>query len=214
MGVLREKMIEEMKLRNFASRTQMLRFGTAIALVLAVGALAGCKGTAQAPAVAPSATQQPLPATKLEGFKPATGTVVTLGYEDAGPPNVIGITVDIRQLRDSKNSVVKGLLVTITESANRNERAFVDADEIPELLKGIDALLAVRTNPTSFKNFEVRYTTRGALELTTFNSSNGEIKYAVQAGRITKTLLVIDAVDMEKLRALFVAAQTKLFSGG
>ena len=211
MEILRGKMIEAMKLRNFASRTQMLRFGTALALGLAVGALAGCKSTAQAP----SATQQPLPVTKLEGFKSVAGTLVTLGYEEAGPPNVIGITVDMRQLRDSKNSVVKGLLVTITESANRNERAFVDADEIPELLKGIDALLAVKTNPTSFKNFEVRYTTQGALELTTFNSSNGEIKYAVQAGRITKALLVIDdAVDMEKLRALFVAAQTKLSSGG
>jgi hypothetical protein len=209
MGVLREKMIEQTRLRNFASRTQMLPFGTALALVLAIGALAGCKGTAQAPAVAPSAT----PGTKLEGFKPAAGTIVTLGYEDLDPPqNIVGITAEIRQLRDSKNSVVKGLLLEITESPTRNEKAFVDADEIPELLKGIDALLAVRTNPTSFKNFEVRYTTRGGLELTTFNSSNGAIKYAVRAGRITPQ--DIDAVDMEKLRALFVAAQKKLSSGG
>jgi len=46
----------------------------------------------------------------------------------------------------------------------------VDADEVGELLKGFDALLEVKANPTQFKNFEVRYTTRGELQLTAFSS--------------------------------------------
>ena len=52
----------------------------------------------------------------------------------------------------------------------REERAFIDADEIPKLVKGIDALLDVSSNPTSFENFEVRYSTKGDLQITGFNS--------------------------------------------
>ena len=52
----------------------------------------------------------------------------------------------------------------------REGRAFIDADEIPKLVKGIDALLDVSSNPTSFGNFEVRYSTKGDLQITGFNS--------------------------------------------
>lgn len=87
----------------------------------------------------------------------------------------------------------------------------MDADEIPELLKGFDALLEVKSNPTQFKNFEVRYTTRGELQLTAFNSGNGSILFAVQAGRVMKAQKVgLGASDMQKLRALFEAASQKL----
>jgi len=123
---------------------------------------------------------------------------------------VNGIEVDVRELRDSKGPSVHGVVVEVTQSEYRDERSFVDADEIPELLKGIDALLAVQTNPTSFKNFEVRYTTRGDLQLTAFNNASGKIQYAVQAGRITTAQSFIDATDLQRLRAMFVAAGEKL----
>lgn len=162
-------------------------------------------------AQAPSAT--PAPATKLEGFKPAAGSVLTVGYDELG--KVGGISVDVREMRDSKNATVRGLLVDITESEYRQERSFVDADEIPELLKGFDALLEVKTNPTQFKNFEVRYTTRGELELTAFNTSRGPVLYAVRAGRGVKAQrLGLTASDMQQLRGLFEAASQKLASLG
>jgi len=168
--------------------------------------------TAQAsPAAAASAAATLPPATKIEAFKPAAGSVVTLGYDELGATG--GVTVDVRELRDasSKGATARGLLVEVIEGQYRKERSFVDADEIPELLRGIDALLDVKSNPTSFKNFEVRYTTRGELRLTAFNSSN-EIKYAVDAGRLVKASRIIDADDMRKLRDMFAAAQSKLTS--
>ena len=103
-------------------------------------------------------------------------------------------------MRDAKGSGVRGLLVEVTESQYRKERSFVDADEIPELLKGFDALLEVKANPTPFKSFEVRYTTRGELQLTAFSSANGSILFAVQAGRTLKAQRVgLGAADMQKL---------------
>jgi hypothetical protein len=154
-------------------------------------------------------TPSPPPATKIEAFKPAAGSVVTFGYDELG--GVGGISVDVREFRDAAKTAVRGLVVEVTESQYREERSFVDADEIPELLRGIDALLDVKTNPTPFQNFEVRYTTKGELRLTAFNAGN-EIKYAVEAGRTLKANRRIDADDMRKLRTIFAAAQTKLAS--
>jgi len=179
----------------------------------------GCRTPERTPANGtPPASEMPAaqmvasPTTKLESFKPAAGTLVTLGYDDLG--SVSGISVDVREFRDAKGMAVRGLLVGISESQYREERAFVDADEIAELLKGIDALLAVQTNPTSFKNFEVRYTTRGDLELTAFNNARGIVSYSVQAGKITKAHQFVETPDIQKLRSIFVAAHTKLTASG
>jgi hypothetical protein len=170
------------------------------------GEAQGAAGTAAQATQAPAA---PLPATKMEGFKPAAGSVLIFGYDDLG--SVDGISVDAREMRDAKGSGVRGLMVEITESQYRKERSFVDADEIPELLKGFDALLEVKTNPTPFKNFEVRYTTKGELQLTAFNTNNGSVMFAVQTGRITKAQRVgLGAADMQKLRGIFEAAAQKL----
>lgn len=160
-----------------------------------------------APAASPT-TQLP-PATKIEGFKPAAGSVVTLGYDELG--EIRGVSVDVRELRDASNrtAAVRGLLVEITESQYRKERSFVDAYEIPELLRGMDALLEVKSNPTSFSHFEVRYTTKGELRLTTFNSGN-DVSYAIEAGRGLKAQRFINADDMRRLKDMFTVAQTKL----
>ena len=161
------------------------RAPTSLVLVAAGLFAAGSPLEAQgaAPAIPPN-TQPPLPpATELEGFKPTAGSLVTFGYNDLGRVGIL-VSVDVRELRDARGVAARGLVVQVYQSQYREERSFVDADEIPELLKGIDALLDVRTNPTSFQNFEVRYTTRGEFQLTAYNSSDGKIHYAVQAGRV------------------------------
>ena len=160
---------------------------------------------AQAPVAAPP------PATKLEGFKPAAGSVVTVGITNLG--RVSGVSVEVRELRDGSRAPVRGLVVQVTENQNR-QRSFVDSDEIPQLLRGIDALLDVRTNPTSFTSFEVRYATRGELSVTAFNSSDGKIDYAIDAGRVLKARRVIDELQLRSLRKLFQTAHEMLRATG
>jgi hypothetical protein len=154
-----------------------------------------------------SAANAAPPATKLEAFKPAAGSLITFGYDELG--KVSGVSVDVREVRDATGARVRGLLVAVTESEYRKEQAFVDADEIPELLRGIDALLKVKANPTTFKNFEVRYITRGELRLVAFNSDN-VISYSVDAGRVGKASAFLDASEVVQLRAMFAAAAQKL----
>jgi hypothetical protein len=155
-----------------------------------------------------AATVQKPPATKLEAFAPAAGTVVTYGYDDLG--NVRGISVEARELRDSKGNTVRGVVVQVTQSQYREERSFIDVDELPELIKGIDALLDVKGNPTAFDYFEVRYTTKGELQIAAFNNNRGQISYAVKAGRVVPAQAIISQDQLVKLRSMFVSAQQTL----
>jgi hypothetical protein len=114
-------------------------------------------------------------------------------------------------MHDAKGGSARGLLVEVTQSQYRSERSFVDADEVSDLLKGVDALLEVKTNPTQFKNFEVRYTTRGELQLTAFNNDKGVVQYAVQVGRTLKAQVVgISEANMLELRRMFEAGSQTL----
>ena len=164
-----------------------------------------------APLPAPVVTQPPLaPATKLEGFVPVAGSVFTIGYDRLGGVAPGGVSVEVREMRDARGGVARGLVVEVTQDKDHQERAFVDADELPELLKGIDALLDVRTNPTMFRLFEVRYTTRGELGLIAFSGAGGVISYAVRAGRLVTAQRTLDQVGMSMLRQLVQSGVQKL----
>jgi hypothetical protein len=80
---------------------------------------------AQADTEEPSATTTTAPrpalppATKLEGFDPAAGSLVTMGYDDLG--SVKGVAVDVREIRSSRGETVRGLVVEVNESQYRRE---------------------------------------------------------------------------------------------
>jgi hypothetical protein len=191
----------------------MTKFNSRVAATALLSVVLGATASAQSPSPnkAGKATPSAPPATKLEAFSPEAGSVVTFGYDNLG--QVLGVSVDVRQLRDSRGATVSGLLVEVTESEYRKEQSFVDADEIPELLKGFDALLRATANPTEFSNFEVQYKTRGGLQLTAFNTHKNKILYAVKAGRIsTAQYIGLADTDMQKLRSLFESALAKLKS--
>src|SRR5208282_4154515 len=118
-----------------------IRIAASLALGLIWSNCAHSQSAIGAPQPA-QASVNPPPATKMEGFKPAAGSVLTLGYDELG--KVGGVSVDVREMRDAKGANVRGLLVDVTQNQYRQERSFVDADEIPELLKGFDALLDVK----------------------------------------------------------------------
>ncbi|MEO8482690.1 MAG: hypothetical protein ABI634_10800 [Acidobacteriota bacterium] len=159
-------------------------------------------------------TDAPLPpATKLEGFLPAPGSVLTIGFDPLrGLQSVAGVNVEVREVRDDHGDGARGLVVRVFEGENRRDFSYVDADEVPSLLAGMDALLQINGNPTSFAMFEVRYATRGELEFTVFNNPRGEIVYAVQAGRTLRAQRVLTTADMTRLRGLLDAAQGRLTS--
>lgn len=161
------------------------------------------------PPISPFLYGAPLPpATTLEGFRQPIGGMLTLGFDDLG--EVDGVFVDVREIRDSRGNRARGLVVEVAGAQALREQSFVDADEIPGLLKAIDDLVAITANPTQFKSFEIRYMTRGEMGLTASSSRNRGIFYGVEVGRLTKARKAISAGEMHQLRTLFEAASQKL----
>lgn len=183
-----------------------LRKQTRRAMVLLLGLLVSTCVRSQS-----SSTAVPPPATKLEGFEPTEGAVIVVGFEQAG--SVAGVSVETREIGDSRGTSLRGLVVDVA-AQDHKDRSFIDADEIPELMKGFDAFLQVSANPTQLKNFEVRYRTRGEFELAVFSNAGAALSYRVSAGRVTRISVVINSAQMERLRSLVDSASQKLATLG
>ena len=162
------------------------------------------------PSQPPIVLTSPLPpATMMEGFQYPVGTLFTVGYDDLG--EVAGISVEVREMRDAGGGRVRGVVVEVTTSQSVREQALIDADEIPGLLKGFDAMLEIRANPTQFKNFETRFATRGEVILSANSSRNRGVLYAVEVGRLVKARRGgLNGGEMHQLRVLLEAASQKL----
>ena len=185
----------------------MVRVNRAILTIVTGVAIACVRGQSTAADVR-QVNQIPPPPTKLESFEPTPGLIVTMGRDELG--SIKGVSVDVREMRETGREPVRGLVVQATDT--QTERSYIDADELPGLLKGIDSLLEVTTNPTQFQGFEVRYVTRGGLEITAFNRSS-QLLYTVQVGRLgTARKSGLTMSDMRQLRELFATAAQKLAS--
>ena len=149
------------------------------------------------------------PATLLEGFRAPIGAVVTVGHEVLG--DVRGVSVEIRELRESTGGRVRGLVINVNPDKGSLQWSDIDEDEVPLLLKGIDQLLPITANPTQFSNFEMHYATKGELEVTASSSRNRGVVFSVEVGRLGKARREgLTAGEMQQLRTLIEAASQKL----
>lgn len=186
----------------------MVRVERAILAFLVGMAITACVRGQNTEADVRQVNQIPPPPTRLEGFQPTPGSIVTMGRDELG--SVKGISIDVREMRETGQPPVRGVVVQVMDA--HTERSYIDADELPALLNGIAALLEVSTNPTQFQNFEVRYVTRGSLQITAFNRSS-QVLYTVQAGRLeTARKSGLTITDMKQLQELFAMAEQKLAS--
>jgi len=156
----------------------------------------------------------PPPATTLEAFHALPGTILTTAYEELG--DVDGVLVEAREMRDSLGARVRGVVVTIvttgpTSRLTPPDQAFVDPDELPALLRAFEALQAITTNPTGeFKNFDMRYSTKGELVLTASSTRQRGVVYGIEVGRVLRARRTLNGGEFNQLRTLVEAAQQKL----
>jgi hypothetical protein len=167
---------------------------TALIAALAAGLSAQSSNQNQAPPFPPP------PATKLEAFQPMPGTVFSVAREDYG--NVGGVSVEAQEIRNGRP--VRGLIVRVNA-----ERSFVDAEELPGLVRGCDTLLQVTSNPTLFKTYEAHYSTKGSLELSASTSEDRGVMYTVKVGRFRTASATLTESQVNQLRAIFAAAAEK-----
>jgi hypothetical protein len=196
----------------------------ATSIVVIAAALAGLAtpATAQVQVGVPPSVPLPVvvqpasqPMTRLETFQPEAGAILTAGHEILGAIARGRVFVDVRDVRDTRGNMAGGVSLHIIESQTRDERAFIDIDELPGLLRNLDALLRYTANPTAFRRFEARFTTRGNLSFVAYSNSTGAIEYALQVNKVPlATISNIESPDMLKLRALLEHALQKLNAAG
>jgi hypothetical protein len=154
------------------------------------------------------------PATKLEAFQSRTGIVRIKGYSEVA--TIKGVSIEAWEFRDAADpaSRAPGIVVEVKEYSSygnsRENRAFVDADEIDSLLKGIDYISKVEKSVTKFSNFEAIYLTKGDLRITVFSNRNGKLQAAVDCGKIGKTTAFLELAELAKIRDAIALAQSQL----
>lgn len=194
-----------------------------LSLLVVAGALFGVPSRSMAQLIGPENNPLPLvvqaapvAVTRLESFRPEPGAIMTIGHEIVGGIRRGSAVVEVRDVRDSRGNSAGGLTILLFASApSRNERMFLDVDEIPGVLKSLDALLKYTANPTPFKKFEARFVTRGNLSFVAYANAAGNIEYALQVDEVPQaTISNIESVDMLKLRELIEQGLQKLQMAG
>lgn len=171
---------------------------------------------AQQPAP-PSSPVQFDPLTRLEAFDSQVGTVVIKNYTYIG--SVSGLSgiamitsyefVDAQTGRKEYGIGVEIRENTRSEKEGREERTYVDYDEIDALIRGLDYIIKIERSAT-LENFEAQYRTRGELSVSTFIRPNGALQAAVSIGLFRKAEVVISTGKLADFRKLIADAKATL----
>ena len=154
------------------------------------------------------------PRTKLEALDDRHSTVIIKGFTRITTVDVRGIRVDAVEMRDLGSAVgrAKGLVITLREGGEqpKEDRAFVDYDEIDLLLNAIDAVSRADETVTKLAGFEARYKTIGDLEVGVFRQTRSGTAVTMTAGLCDLVTISMSLDDLGKVRAMIQEAKTRL----
>ena len=158
-----------------------------------------------------------VPLTKMEAFEARTGTVIMKNYTVIGDVSGFGggATVTSYEFVDALAGRKEyGIAIDIKESggAQREQRAYVDYDEIDGLLKGLDYIIKIDRS-TTLENFEAEYMTKGEVTVATFIRPNNALRAAVSIGgpySFRRSTVFISLGKLADFRKLIADAKTAL----
>lgn len=156
------------------------------------------------------------PRTKLERIDDRQGTVIVKGFTRITTVEVNGVRIDAVDMRELGNvSRAKGLVVVLTSAAEgnnrpRDNRAFVDYEEIDPLLNAIDAASRIDETVTKFPGFEAKYRTLGDLEITVFRQTRSGNAAIMTTGVCEQGRTSLTFDELAKVRAMIQEAKARL----
>lgn len=155
------------------------------------------------------------PRTKLEAIEWRYERVLVKGFSQIATISVRGadIRVDAIELKDSDSATrAIGLVITLRESGEnpRENRSFIDYEEIDRLLKGLDAVARVNESITKLASFEARYRTLGDLEINVFRQSRSGTAVSLTSGICERVTGLLTLDELDRLKAHIVEAKTRL----
>ncbi len=176
--------------------------------IFAITAL--CAAQRQQPTPTPQESQ-----TKIETFQAKRGAVIVKNYTTIGTLTGTGGAAEVTSYefvdaQTGRKQYGIGVEVKQNTRLEREERSFIDYDEIDSLLQGIDYISKIDPTITKLKNFEAQYKTVGDFSITTFNDSSGEISVAISSGRIGKVSVYLKLTRLAEFRKLIADAKAAL----
>jgi hypothetical protein len=153
------------------------------------------------------------PRTKLEGFEERYAALIVKGFNQIATVEVNGVRVDALELRDLGNSTrALGIVIALREVAERprENRAFIDYEEINPLLNNLDAVARVNETITKFVSFEAHYRTLGDLEVRVFRQTSRGTAVTISTGVCDQVTQSLTLDELAKFRAMIVEAKDRL----
>jgi hypothetical protein len=155
------------------------------------------------------------PRTRLEEFDGRLETVLIKGSATIATfnPRVGAVRIDAIELRDAGNSTrASGIAVRLNDATHpKDNRAFIDYDEIDDLVKSIDQIARADDTITKLQHFEARYRTKGDLEIAVFRqTSGGNIAATVSSGACEQVTIPLSLEELNKFRWMIVQAKARL----
>lgn len=153
------------------------------------------------------------PRTKLEAFEAKYSTVLIKGFTRISTLEVRDVRVDALEVRDLGNpSRALGIVIALREPGERprENRAFIDYEEIDAVIGGIDAVARVNETVTKLAGFEARYRTLGDLEIGVFRQTRSGTAVTLSSGICDKVIVSLTLDELAKVRAMVVEAKGKL----
>ena len=158
------------------------------------------------------------PRTKLEALDDRHNSVIIKGFTQITTVEVAGVRIDALEMRDMGNvSRAKGIAVVVTREVTRDaqnrprdNRAFVDYEEIEPLLNAIDAASRIDETMTKFPGFEAKYRTLGDLEITVFRQTRSGNAAIITTGICDRARAALSLDELAKVRAMIQEAKARL----
>lgn len=163
----------------------------------------------------PLACEPVEPRTKLEAIEWQYERVLIKGFSQIATFTArdVEVRVDAVELKDTATPTrAIGLVIALRELGEnpRENRSFVDYDEIDRLLQGLTAIGRVNESVTKLAGFEARYRTVGDLEVIVFRQSRSGIAASLTSGICERVTAPLTLDDLDRLKAHIVEAKTRL----
>lgn len=156
------------------------------------------------------------PRTKLETIEAKYERVLVKGFSQIASINARGadVRVDAVELKEMSSGLrATGIVVVLRDDSERarENRSFVDYDEIDPLIRALDAVAKVNESVTKLVGFEARYRTLGDLEINVFRQSRTSGTAAsMSSGICDKVTALLTLDELERLRAHIIEAKARL----